>query len=496
MAVDFAAGHQRVLARKGVVALEPQPSDGGIADRDVGQEGVEPQLSGEERHRPPPEAVPLDVEPVAAERHAHERAQLAIVVRAAERVRGREGLLESHARRGARRLTRERGTDIRRVARVGEPAVLQVRESGGEEGGDVLGQAVLDGAAGVLEPDDARVDPGDVAALEASFGADRQTLAEAAAVSTPEAVDGPPGQKVVEAVELRPGVLVLEAHVGVLADAELEAGAEPVRARADARERDAVQLGEIRGRHLREFVAGEERHARRHHVPQRRVGTLIEAVQLVDVLVAAHVSAIAGRELGAGRVHRQHAERDDDEDVVPFGAAGFSRPPGQRHVRIPHRRDAHTRREAPSGQHPVVELRRPVLRRTGAAADQHEGRRGRDPTQAFRVHGSSSSPSHGLGNDDRVAGLQVDRLDVAVDRILVVEAQRRDAGRRLALDADVLGLREILEAAGRRERLQHGHLADERHRAGRVDLADDVDERRHRLLDDDRHHGIGDVLLQ
>src|SRR5262245_30647187 len=72
-----------------------------------------------------------------------------------------------------------------------------------------------------------------------------------------------------------------------------------------------------------------------------------------------------------------------------------------------------------------------------------------------------------IGHDDRVAGTQEHRRSsLALDRILVIEADGLKTRRALPQDADVLGIGEVAQAAGHRECLEDGHVALQRDRPG------------------------------
>src|SRR3954453_3140218 len=84
-----------------------------------------------------------------------------------------------------------------------------------------------------------------------------------------------------------------------------------------------------------------------------------------------------------------------------------------------------------------------------------------------RMNGLDLSPR--LRNNDGVAGLEIDRLSLTFQGVLIVELHRllRTIGS-LTQDADVLGMGEILEPAGHRERLNRRDLPLDRKCSRRV----------------------------
>ena len=132
--------------------------------------------------------------------------------------------------------------------------------------------------------------------------------------------------------------------------------ASPLRPHARPRERHAVQLHFVGGRHVRIAVAQEIRHALGREPAQRDVGAMIEAVQLLDVDVSPHVALIAARELRPGGHELELRERFGDEQPVRLRPACVGRRRRERDVRIEPARDGHAGREAPAGRPPRREF--------------------------------------------------------------------------------------------------------------------------------------------
>src|SRR5690349_4529972 len=103
---------------------------------------------------------------------------------------------------------------------------------------------------------------------------------------------------------------------------------------------------------------------------------------------------------------------------------------------------------------PYVCVGAPDPRRSCAAIGRDTSASPATTMSAIRfMSGSQLATSPALRNDDRIARPQEERLHVAVEHLLVVEADRLDrAAVAGAQHLDFLGVREFLEAARHRER--------------------------------------------
>src|SRR6187397_2432187 len=99
-----------------------------------------------------------------------------------------------------------------------------------------------------------------------------------------------------------------------------------------------------------------------------------------------------------------------------------------------------------------------------------------------------------LRDDDRVARLQIYRLNLALECLAVVEGDGFGARAVHAEDAHLASVGELTRSAGSGERLQYGCATGHDLCARAQDFADDVHLRRHRFLHDHSDDRIGYVF--
>src|SRR5882672_11288600 len=127
MPVDFAAGHDGVLAGERMEPLDPEPTRRRVAERRSDPDRVELQLIRDEGIVTAPCRRALHVYAVLAEGHPDESADLLALRRPAKAERRDIHALEARPDRRALHLVSDAGTDVRTRAGDEDQPVVEMR---------------------------------------------------------------------------------------------------------------------------------------------------------------------------------------------------------------------------------------------------------------------------------------------------------------------------------------------------------------------------------